>query len=151
VTSLDIRTATLDDVPAIVAMLADDPLGATRETPDDLGPYLSAFAAIDADPNNHLVVADRDGQVLGTLQLTIIPGLARTGMGRGLIEAVRIHADARGMGLGETMVRWAIERSRELGCGLVQLTTDITRTDAHRFYERVGFDRTHYGYKLSLT
>ena len=150
-TSLDIRTATLDDVPAIVAMLADDPLGATRETPDDLGPYLSAFAAIDADPNNHLVVADRDGQVLGTLQLTIIPGLARTGMGRGLIEAVRIHADARGMGLGETMVRWAIERSRELGCGLVQLTTDITRTDAHRFYERVGFDRTHYGYKLSLT
>ncbi|CAM3387229.1 GNAT family N-acetyltransferase [Stackebrandtia soli] len=150
-TSLDIRTATVDDVPAIVAMLADDPLGATRETPDDLGPYLSAFAAIDADPNNHLVVADRDGQVLGTLQLTIIPGLARTGMGRGLIEAVRIHADARGMGLGETMVRWAIERSRELGCGLVQLTTDITRTDAHRFYERVGFDRTHYGYKLSLT
>ncbi|MBV2151594.1 GNAT family N-acetyltransferase [Kitasatospora sp. SUK 42] len=145
---LAIRRATEDDLPAIVAMLADDPLGATRESPDDLGPYRTAFARIDGDPHQHLVVADRAGRTVGTLQLTIVPGLSRKGATRAIIEAVRIHADERGSGLGSELIRWAVERSRELGADLVQLTSDATRTDAHRFYERLGFEASHLGFKL---
>ncbi|MFK4111952.1 GNAT family N-acetyltransferase [Streptomyces sp. NPDC002176] len=149
-TDLDIRPATPDDIPAIVAMLADDPLGAQRESPDDLTPYLSAFERLDTDPNQHLVVAVRDGRVIGTLQLTIIPGLSRKGATRSLIEAVRVHADERGSGLGSELIGWAVDTSRRLGCHLVQLTSDKTRTDAHRFYERLGFTASHEGFKLSL-
>ncbi|MGW4223937.1 N-acetyltransferase family protein [Streptomyces bauhiniae] len=149
-TDLAIRPATPDDIPAIVAMLADDPLGAQRESPDDLTPYLAAFERLDADPNQHLVVAVRDGRVIGTLQLTIIPGLSRKGATRSLIEAVRIHADERGSGLGSELIQWAVDTSRRLGCHLVQLTSDKTRTDAHRFYERLGFTASHEGFKLSL-
>ncbi|MFG2814616.1 GNAT family N-acetyltransferase [Streptomyces sp. NPDC048410] len=149
-TDLDIRPATPDDLPAIVAMLADDPLGAQRESPDDLTPYLSAFERLDIDPNQHLVVAVRDGRVIGTLQLTIIPGLSRKGATRSLIEAVRVHADERGSGLGSELIEWAVDTSRRLGCHLVQLTSDKTRTDAHRFYERLGFTASHEGFKLSL-
>lgn len=144
------RTATIDDVPAIVAMLADDPLGAARESPDDLAPYASAFAAIDADPNQHLIVVDRDGEVVGTLQLTFIPGLSRKGSTRCVIEAVRIRSDQRSGGLGSDMLRHAIAEARDRGCAMVQFTTDKSRADAHRFYERLGFEQSHYGYKLTL-
>ncbi|MFG2882927.1 GNAT family N-acetyltransferase [Streptomyces sp. NPDC048297] len=147
---LDIRHAAETDVPAIVAMLADDPLGARRESPDDLAPYLAAFKRLKADPNQHLVVAVRDDRVIGTLQLTLIPGLSHKGATRALIEAVRIHADERGSGLGSELIRWAIDTARSLDCNLVQLTSDKTRTDAHRFYERLGFTASHEGFKLSL-
>ncbi|MFE4361982.1 MULTISPECIES: GNAT family N-acetyltransferase [unclassified Kitasatospora] len=147
---LTIRRATADDLPAIVAMLADDPLGATRESPDDLTPYRTAFARIDGDPHQHLIVADRAGRTVGTLQLTVVPGLSRAGATRTIIEGVRIHADERGSGLGTELIRWAVDRSRELGADLVQLTSDATRTDAHRFYERLGFVASHVGFKLKL-
>ncbi|MFF1832553.1 GNAT family N-acetyltransferase [Paenarthrobacter sp. NPDC058233] len=149
-TDLTIRRATADDLPAIVAMLADDTLGATRESPDDLTPYRTAFARIDADPHQHLVVAERAGRTVGTLQLTLVPGLSRKGSTRTIIEAVRIHADERGTGLGTELIRWAVDRSRELDADLVQLTSDATRTDAHRFYERFGFVASHLGFKLAL-
>ncbi|MFJ4034643.1 MULTISPECIES: GNAT family N-acetyltransferase [Streptomyces] len=149
-TDLAIRPAAPDDIPAIVAMLADDPLGAQRESPDDLTPYRAAFERLDTDPNQHLVVAVRDGRVIGTLQLTIIPGLSRRGATRSLIEAVRIHADERGSGLGSELIQWAVDTSRHLGCHLVQLTSDKARTDAHRFYERLGFTASHEGFKLNL-
>ncbi|MER7850859.1 GNAT family N-acetyltransferase [Kitasatospora sp. NPDC096077] len=147
---LTIRRATEADLPGIVAMLADDPLGATRETPDDLTPYRTAFARIDGDPHQQLVVAERAGRTIGTLQLTLVPGLSRSGATRAIIEAVRVHADERGSGLGTELIRWAVERSRELGAVLVQLTSDATRTDAHRFYERLGFTASHLGFKLDL-
>ncbi|MER6121163.1 GNAT family N-acetyltransferase [Streptomyces sp. NPDC001795] len=147
---LEIRPAGADDVPAIVALLADDPLGAHRESPDDLAPYLRALDRLSSDPNQHLVVAVRDGRVIGTLQLTIIPGLSRKGATRSLIEAVRIHADERGSGLGTQLIEWVIEESRRHDCQLVQLTSDATRTDAHRFYERLGFEASHVGFKRSL-
>ncbi|CAM5582759.1 MULTISPECIES: GNAT family N-acetyltransferase [Streptomyces] len=147
---LEVRAATADDLPAIVAMLADDPLGAQRESPDDLTPYRSALERLAADPNQHVVVAVRDGRVIGTLQLTIIPGLSHKGATRALIEAVRIHADERGSGLGGRLIEWAIDTSRRLDCRMVQLTSDKTRTDAHRFYERLGFTASHEGFKLRL-
>ncbi|AZS86211.1 GNAT family N-acetyltransferase [Streptomyces griseoviridis] len=147
---LDIRPVTPDDVPAVVAMLADDPLGARRESPDDLTPYLAALERLSADPNQHLVVAVREGRVVGTLQLTIIPGLSRRGAVRSIIEAVRIHADERGSGLGTRLMEWAVDESRRQGCQLVQLTSDASRTDAHRFYERLGFTASHVGFKLQL-
>ncbi|MEV5363588.1 GNAT family N-acetyltransferase [Streptomyces cellulosae] len=146
----EIRPATADDVPAIVALLADDPLGAQRESPEDLAPYLTALERLRADPNQHLVVAVREGRVVGTLQLTIIPGLSRRGATRSVIEGVRIHADERGGGLGTRMIEWAIDTSYREGCQLVQLTSDNTRTDAHRFYERLGFTASHVGFKLAL-
>ncbi|MFF7590692.1 GNAT family N-acetyltransferase [Kitasatospora purpeofusca] len=147
---LTIRRATGDDLPAIVAMLADDALGATRESPDDLTPYRTAFDRIDTDPHQHLVVAERAGRTVGTLQLTVIPGLSRKGSTRTVIEGVRVHSDERGSGLGTELIQWAIARSRELDAQLVQLTSDITRTDAHRFYERLGFVPSHLGFKLAL-
>lgn len=147
---LEIRAATVDDLPAIVAMLADDPLGAQRESPGDLTPYRNALKRLAADPNQHVVVAVREGRVIGTLQLTIIPGLSHKGATRALIEAVRIHADERGSGLGGRLIEWAIDTSRRLDCQMVQLTSDKTRTDAHRFYERLGFTASHEGFKLRL-
>ncbi|MEU0223323.1 GNAT family N-acetyltransferase [Streptomyces sp. NPDC006284] len=147
---LEIRPTTEDDIPAVVAMLADDPLGAERESPDDLGPYLAAFERLSTDPNQHLVVAVRDGRVVGTLQLTIVPGLSRRGATRSIVEGVRIHADERGGGLGTQLIEWAVDESRRQGCQLVQLTSDKTRVDAHRFYERLGFSASHTGFKLSL-
>ncbi|MCQ9131092.1 MULTISPECIES: GNAT family N-acetyltransferase [Streptomyces] len=147
---LEIRAAVAEDVPAIVAMLADDALGAQRESPDDLGPYLAALERLTADPNQRLVVAVREGRVVGTLQLTIVPGLSRRGATRSIVEGVRVHADERGSGLGTRFIEWAIEESRQAGCQLVQLTSDNTRTDAHRFYERLGFVASHVGFKLQL-
>ncbi|MFE4592424.1 GNAT family N-acetyltransferase [Streptomyces laurentii] len=147
---LAIRPAVHADLPAIVAMLADDPLGALRESPDDLTPYTDAFDRLDGDPHQHVIVAVRADRIVGTLQLTIIPGLSRRGMTRSVIEGVRVHADERGSGLGTQLIKWAVETSRAQGCGLVQLTSDVTRTDAHRFYERLGFEPSHLGFKLSL-
>ncbi|CAM5598266.1 GNAT family N-acetyltransferase OS=Streptomyces alboniger OX=132473 GN=CP975_17505 PE=4 SV=1 [Streptomyces alboniger] len=147
---LEIRPAAIDDLSAIVALLADDPLGATRESPDDLVPYITAFERLDVDPNQHLVVAVREGRVVGTLQLTIVPGLSRKGATRSIIEGVRVHADERGSGLGTRFIEWAIDESRRQNCRLVQLTSDATRTDAHRFYERLGFTASHVGFKLQL-
>ncbi|MER5379166.1 GNAT family N-acetyltransferase [Streptomyces sp. NPDC002688] len=147
---LEIRAAVADDVPAIVAMLADDPLGAQRESPDDLTPYAVALERLSGDPNQYLVVAVRENRVVGTLQLTVIPGLSRKGATRSIIEGVRIHADERGSGLGTELIEWAIEESRRQGCHLVQLTSDASRTDAHRFYERLGFEASHVGFKLPL-
>ncbi|MFB7375563.1 GNAT family N-acetyltransferase [Streptomyces sp. NPDC056222] len=147
---LEIRPATADDLPDIVAMLADDPLGAQRESPDDLTPYTAAFERLAQDPNQHLVVATRGTKVVGTLQLTIIPGLSRRGSTRSIIEGVRIHTEERGSGLGTLLIEWAVEESRRQNCQLVQLTSDATRTDAHRFYERLGFEASHLGFKLSL-
>ncbi|MFJ7218405.1 GNAT family N-acetyltransferase [Amycolatopsis sp. NPDC098790] len=149
-TDYSIRRARRDDIGAIVRMLADDQLGATRDDPDDLEPYQRAFADIDADPNQFLAVVTFNDETVGTLQLTIIPGLARRGALRGQIEAVRIHTDHRGSGLGANLVRWAIDESRRRGCALVQLTSDVARTDAHRFYERLGFVASHTGFKLKL-
>ncbi|WP_189972567.1 GNAT family N-acetyltransferase [Streptomyces avidinii] len=147
---LTIRPATAADVPAIVAMLADDPLGATRESPDDLAPYLTALKRLTDDPNQHVVVAVRADRVVGTLQLTIVPGLSRKGATRSIIEGVRVHAEERGSGLGTRFIDWAVEKSRSENCSLVQLTSDVTRTDAHRFYERLGFSASHVGFKLQL-
>ncbi|MER5582717.1 GNAT family N-acetyltransferase [Streptomyces asoensis] len=147
---LEIRAAVPDDIPAVVAMLADDPLGAQRESPDDLGPYLAALERLSADPNQRLVVAVREGRVVGTLQLTIVPGLSRRGSTRSIIEGVRVHADERGSGLGTRFIEWALEESRRENCQLVQLTSDTARTDAHRFYERLGFVASHVGFKLQL-
>ena len=145
-----LRRARRKDVPDIVALIADDQLGATREDHGDPAAYLGAFEAIDADPAQTLVVAERDDVVVGTLQLSIIPGLARRGALRGQVEAVRVARSQRGHGLGEAMVRWAVGESRRRGCALVQLTTDKSRTDAHRFYERLGFTASHEGFKLAL-
>jgi GNAT superfamily N-acetyltransferase len=147
---VQIRPATRTDVAAIVGMLADDPLGAQRETPDDLAPYYAAFDQIEDDPHQHLMLAVKDGKPAGTLQLSIVRGLSRRGASRAVIEAVRVHRDVRGEGLGTELIEWAIARSKELGASIVQLTSDNTRTDAHRFYERLGFVNSHVGFKLQL-
>ncbi|MEU3320008.1 GNAT family N-acetyltransferase [Streptomyces sp. NPDC006785] len=147
---LDIRPATPNDLPAVVAMLADDPLGAQRESPDDLAPYQEALQRLADDPNQHVVVAVRRDRVVGTLQLTIVPGLSRRGSTRSIIEGVRIHGDERGSGLGTQLIQWAVDESRRQNCQLVQLTSDATRKDAHRFYERLGFTASHVGFKLAL-
>ncbi len=150
-TAQNIRRARPDDVAAIVRMLAGDQLGAARDTPDDLEPYLRAFERIVADPNQFLVVATTAaGEPIATLQLTFIPGLARRGALRGQIEAVRVRADHRGSGVGAELMGWAIDESRRHGCALVQLTSDTRRAGAHRFYERLGFVPSHTGFKLKL-
>lgn len=149
---LRFRRATAADVGAIVAMLADDALGSSREIalPDIAECYRDAFAEIDADPNQFLCVVEDGPQIVGTLQLTFIPGLSRAGAKRGQIEAVRIASDRRGHNLGEAMFAWAIDECLKRGCSLVQLTTDKSREDAHRFYDRLGFEPTHIGYKLKI-
>lgn len=146
------RRATAADVGAIVALLADDVLGASREnsSPAVDECYRDAFAEIDADPNQFLCVVEDGQQIVGTLQLTFIPGLSRAGAKRGQIEAVRIASDRRGSKLGEALFAWAINECRQQGCSLIQLTTDRARPDAHRFYERLGFEPTHIGYKLLI-
>jgi GNAT superfamily N-acetyltransferase len=148
-----LRRARRDDVPAIVELIAADQLGASRDgvrDDADLAAYAAAFDAIDADPAHLLVVAEAAGQVVGTLQLSFLPGLARRGALRAQIEAVRVAGTCRGSGLGAAMIGWAIEESRRRGCALVQLTTDKTRTGAHRFYQRLGFVASHEGMKLAL-
>jgi ribosomal protein S18 acetylase RimI-like enzyme len=152
-TTFTIRRASSDDVAAIVALLNDDEIGATREVAQggDLAPYLASFRAIDADPSQLLVVATtQDGAVVGTFQLTFIPGMARQGALRAQIEAVRVASGHRGQRLGEAMMTWATAEASRRGCHLVQLTSDKRRTDAHRFYRRLGFTATSEGFKLPL-
>ncbi|MFJ2033931.1 GNAT family N-acetyltransferase [Streptosporangium sp. NPDC087985] len=147
--SVNFRVARAEDVPLIVGMIADDTISATR-TGDFGDEHRAAFEAIDADPNNELIVAELDGELVGTMQLTYIPGISRRGALRMQIEAVRIVVSLRGRGLGRQMMEWAVERGRARGCALVQLTTDKARTDAHRFYGSLGFVASHEGYKLTL-
>jgi GNAT superfamily N-acetyltransferase len=151
--SVVLRRAEVADVPAIVRLLAADQLGATRDgvtTRDDLASYERAFRDIDRDPAHILVVAQSGPDVVATLQLSFIPGLARHGALRAQIEAVRVADAWRGRGLGAAMMDWAIAEARRRGCALVQLTSDKTRTSAHRFYERLGFVASHEGMKLAL-
>ncbi|TPK68288.1 MULTISPECIES: GNAT family N-acetyltransferase [unclassified Mesorhizobium] len=146
------RKALASDLPALVAMLADDPLGAAREDaslPLAQG-YVDAFNAIDADPNQLLAVAVDGADVVGTLQISFLAGLSRKGAWRGQIEAVRVAGHRRSEGIGRLMIEWAVDQCRARGCGLVQLTTDKTRADAHRFYESLGFTGTHLGYKQNI-
>ena len=147
-----VRLARRDDVPAIVALLADNILGARREQATEPLPsgYWDAFDAIAKQPGNELFVAELDGEVIGCLQLTVIPGLSRMGMTRGQIEGVRVSSRYRGRRIGEVLVAAAMDRARSLGCRAVQLTTDKSRVDAHRFYERLGFEATHVGMKRGL-
>ncbi|TYB49972.1 GNAT family N-acetyltransferase [Actinomadura chibensis] len=147
------REATVADLPGIVRLLADDPLGSTRETPGDTIPeeYFTAFAAIQNDPNNTVLVAEVAGEVAGTLQLTFIPGLTYTGGERAQIEGVRVAASQRGTGIGQDMINFAIDRARARGCRLVQLTTDRQRPAAIRFYQKLGFRPSHMGMKYHLT
>jgi len=149
-TKLTIRGASKADVPFIVAMLADDKLGAQRERYEDPLPetYFAAFAAIDGDANQELVVAEKDGVVVGTLQLTVVPYLTYQGGSRAQVEAVRIASSCRGMGIGADLLEWAVNRARERGCHLIQLTCDKQRPDAARFYESLGFRASHEGLKL---
>jgi len=151
--ALWVRQATAEDVAAIVRLLSDDPIGTGREDVGDLTAYVEAFARIDADPAHALVVvtdAAHADEVIGTLQLSILPGLARRAATRGQIEAVRVAGSQRGRGVGAAMIRWAIDEAGRRGCTLVQLTSDKARPDAHRFYESLGFVATHEGFKLDL-
>ncbi|MER5348887.1 GNAT family N-acetyltransferase [Kitasatospora sp. NPDC002551] len=146
-----LRTATRRDLPAVIALLTDEDK-VTGPAPVEVGEaYARAFADIDADPRNEMLVLDEgDGTVLGYLQVTYIPGLGRGGAERALVEGVRVRADRRGAGLGRELMVRVIERARERGCTLVQLTSDKRRTGAHRFYASLGFDRSHDGFKLTL-
>ena len=148
-----LRRARAADVTAIVELIAADQIGATRDgvrTEADLAAYQRAFRAIDADPAHLLLVAESEGQIIGTMQLSFLPGLARRGALRALIEAVRVAESQRGRGLGTAMMKWAIGEARRRGCAVVQLTSDKARTDAHRFYQRLGFVPSHEGMKLRL-
>lgn len=144
------RDARMDDVAAIVGLLADDDLGRSREAPGDLAPYRKAFEELNANPSNRLLVAEGEGKVVGCLQLTIIPGLSRQGARRGLIEAVRVDTSRRGEGIGEAMIRHAIGMALKADCRLVQLTSDKKRLRVHEFYRRLGFVASHEGFKLEL-
>ncbi|PYS90230.1 MAG: GNAT family N-acetyltransferase [Acidobacteria bacterium] len=150
--NLTIRPATIDDVPAVVQMLADDFLGEQRERPEDPLPesYFEAFREIENDPNNELVVAILDEMIVGTFQLTYTPSLSFQGSTRCTVESVRVDAKLRGQGIGREMMLWAMERAKEKGCVSMQLTTHSERKDAHRFYEGLGFKSTHLGMKLTL-
>ncbi|MFD1881483.1 GNAT family N-acetyltransferase [Paracoccus pacificus] len=148
-TTVAFRPADREDVPAVIALLADDLLGQARET-EDPAVYLAAFNAMRAEGNNHLIIGTEAGRVVCCYQITFISGLSLTATRRAQIEAVRVAADRRGRGLGEAMFRDAEARALAAGCGLLQLTTNKTRGDAHRFYDRLGFTPSHIGYKKNL-
>jgi ribosomal protein S18 acetylase RimI-like enzyme len=150
VSSISLRRARRDDVGAIVRMLADDALGGPRERIEEPLPasYFRAFETVDRDPNIQLMVAEEGGAVVGCLQLCILPGLSSQGASRGLIEDVRVASHRRSRGIGEQMVQWAVNEARARGCKLVELLTHHTRVDAQRFYERLGFARSHVGMTL---
>ena len=147
---LIIRAATRIDLPALVALLSDDTLGTRREASVEDSRYSTAFDAIAADSHQHLLVAQLGSEIVGMLQVTRTPGLSRAGAWRATIEAVRIRADLRGQGHGATLMKAAVALAKQHGCRLVQLTTDVRRVDARRFYERLGFTASHLGMKLEL-
>lgn len=151
VAALTFRRARRADLPRLLALLADDVLGRNREAAASADPaYAAAFAAIDADPNQQLLVAEADGTVVGMLQVTFIPGLSRQGSWRANVEAVRVAAELRGRGIGAQLMAQAEQLARERGCRLVQLTSDLQRADAHRFYTRLGYSASHAGFKKPL-
>ena len=151
---MEFRSAERVDVPAILRLLADDDISRSRGfgvVPEEVDAATwAAFEAIDADPNNELLVGDEGGEVIATCQLTFTPGLSRGGGWRMTIEAVRVRADRRSGGIGKQLMAYAIDRARERGCRVVQLTTDKRRVEAHRFYESLGFVASHEGMKLAL-
>jgi ribosomal protein S18 acetylase RimI-like enzyme len=152
VSAVIFRQAHRDDLTAIIALLADDALGANREDASipPASAYVEAFEAIDNDPHQLLAVGQRAGTVIACLQITFIPGLSHRGQWRGQIESVRVSSNVRGEGLGQQLFEWAIAQCRQRGCGLVQLTSDKSRQDAIRFYEALGFKASHEGFKLML-
>jgi GNAT superfamily N-acetyltransferase len=152
-TRLTYRDATAADLGFIVSLIVEDSVVPTNDEPDrpDHPRYLAALEAIERDPNQRIVIADYEGQPVGTVQLTFIPGINRLGEWRCLVEAVHIVPTHRNLGLGGEMIGWAIEQAKARGCGLVQLTSNKKRVDAHRFYERLGFKKSHEGFKLSLS
>lgn len=151
-TGLIVRDARREDVAAIVAMLSDDFLGRGRESGVDLTPYLEAFEGMQRDANTMLCVACVEGsdEPIGTFQLVYMQGLSLRACKRAEIEAVRVHASMRGKGIGRQMFDWAIARARADGCGLLQLTTNRQRVDGQRFYDQMGFEASHIGYKMTL-
>ncbi|WP_246026738.1 GNAT family N-acetyltransferase [Paracoccus luteus] len=146
---LSFRPATRDDVPGVVALLVDDMLGRAREG-GDLAPYLAAFDAMQAEPGNTLFVAQHGGRIIACYQLVLMSGLSLAGTRRAEIEGIRVAADLRGRGLGAQLIADAEARARAAGCGLVQFTTNAARSDAHRFYRRLGFTPSHIGFKKPL-
>jgi GNAT superfamily N-acetyltransferase len=149
---LTYRAAGIADLPFIVNLAADDDVSGSipHWRPESAADYASVLAAIDADPNEELFVAELDGVPIGTFQLTYLSSITRPGMRRGLVESVHIVPAQRNRGFGSEMMRWAIERCRARGCGIVQLTSNKRRVDAHRFYEALGFSRSHEGFRLFL-
>ncbi len=146
------RAATPGDLPFIVALIVEDNVIDTGDDPADAlhADYRDALAAIDADPNQEMLIVELDGEPVGCFQLSYLPGLMRRGMWRGQIEVVHVSAAKRSLGIGSEMMRWALEHCREKGCAMVQLTSNKKRLDAHRFYERLGFSRSHEGFKYYL-
>ena len=148
-----LEEATAEDLPALIELMSDDMLGASRDgirSEEDRQRYERAFAAIDDDPAHLLVVGRLEGEAVATLQLIVTPSIARRGAFRAVIESVRVSSSLRSQGIGAALVRWAVEEARRRGCDMVQLTSDKQRKDAHRFYERLGFERSHEGFKLML-
>jgi ribosomal protein S18 acetylase RimI-like enzyme len=150
--NLKFRQATREDLPEIVRMLADDFLGAVRERDEMPLPesYIKAFEEIEADKNNELIIAETDGEIVGTLQITFTPSISFQGGKRATVESVRVDGKFRGQGIGKELMLWAIERARKENCVAIQLTTNAERTSAHRFYENLGFKGSHLGMKLYL-
>ena len=146
------RPAMIDDLTEIVRMLADDFLGRIRERYEEPLPesYVNAFREIEADPNSELIVAESNGEIVGTFQLTYTPSISFQGGKRATVESVRVDEQHRGKGIGREMMLWAIDRAKQKGCVSMQLTTNAERTDAHRFYENLGFSGTHLGMKIEL-
>ena len=152
-TDVVLEEATAEDLPALIELMSDDMLGASRDgirSEEDRQRYERAFAAIDDDPAHLLVVGRLEGEAVATLQLIVTPSIARRGAFRAVIESVRVSSSLRSQGIGAALVRWAVEEARRRGCDMVQLTSDKQRKDAHRFYERLGFERSHEGFKLML-
>jgi GNAT superfamily N-acetyltransferase len=150
--SLVFRTAVLDDLPAIVRMLADDELGSQREKYEEPLPqsYYEAFRQIASNPDHQLIVAERQGNVIGTLHLMFLPSISFQGGLRAQVESVRVDKEYRNLGIGSRMMEWAIEQARGRNAHVLQLTTHLSRKDAHRFYEKLGFKGSHLGMKLEL-
>ncbi|WP_417309995.1 GNAT family N-acetyltransferase [Devosia sp.] len=149
-TRLTYRPATADDLPFIVNQIVEDSVVEPDDDPQAIELYLPALAAIDADPNQELLIAEYEGKAVGSMQLSYLPGIARRGQWRGLIEAVHIRPESRNLGLGSEMIGHAIAKCKARGCGVVQLTSNKNRIDAHRFYRKLGFAQSHEGSKLTL-
>ena len=144
------RNARREDLPSIVRLLAEDDLGSQREKYEEPLPqsYYAAFEQISADPNHQLIVAETDGRVIGTLHLMFLPSISFQGGLRAQVESVRVDKECRNLGIGSRMMEWMIERARQRGAHVIQLTSHLSRQDAHRFYEKLGFKGSHLGMKL---